>query len=792
MSLPSQTQHSQVGKTHETFCIRFCEQVERNCNQNATPSSPQYTGKINKIFTQMADETRWKKFGNFLKKKSELDEGDLLARFTTSWFNSLQNITHGCELHRLRMFLFVFDLMNGDTLKGKSLITLTATLITQVTYGRLLFSFVYSDFEFLCIHITENFYAPFIPWTGIASDIIKHLTEMNSSIFVVNEKSLNGYKYVDEFLLKLLDNVLVTGSFNSLTSLIGSCSLQTTLYEYTESLFNKELSAQIATKLIALLVWIPDELREKVLGHLISHLNESEDLFDLSNQLNEVFISNAGIARLAFNLLKKDRHLVTSRMFPLICQLLLCNIPRLHQSALIELKQSIGKLWKHCDKINDSAWMRSVTGECDIELLMNNFDKLITIISTQQKWLSIVEQPLHEVAFMLIDDKSKSQLRIANGRNNFKTRRDEMADLSLELSRRYESLLSSRIPIRIEGNAPVLMMGKRLLLTIAATKPIEIANLLDKIFQKLSVSTNHNSSLILIDVILNIVMEHTIHLLNSWKSLRRMVDAVCCFSEENGVLLVRALLPVIIQREQLVQLIVSRMRRYVLCETTSSTALPILLLLLRSSTIRSAIRNDQFTQSFATFSTQALQTMGINTTKGNSDVAIEIISILKRALSQPASTRSQLYKGIIEASYANENLVDGALDLLLTHLSTTPPISRDNYVESNKVSTVLLEPLPQLIQAVSVLVRLSIHSLRNTSTQVVSSKDAQVVAANSELDKFIEFARDRDVHDLEVDKLSDFSTSVTGRANVLFSTMLIALYDALIEHLWHVGNVLLQ
>ncbi|KHN71299.1 hypothetical protein Tcan_02385 [Toxocara canis] len=168
--------------------------------------------------------------------------------------------------------------------------------------------------------------------------------------------------------------------------------------------------------------------------------------------------------------------------------------------------------------------------------------------------------------------------------------------------------------------------------------------------------------------------------------------------QELGVALVRALLPIIIQREQLVSAIVSHMRRYVLCETTASTALPILLLLLRSSTIRAAVRNDQFSQCFATFSTQALQRMGINTTTGNSDVAIEIVSILKRALSQPASTRSLIYRGIVEAAYANENLVDAALDLLCSHLTSMSVVSCEAYVESTKTSTFLLEPLPELIQ----------------------------------------------------------------------------------------------
>lgn len=60
-----------------------------------------------------------------------------------------------------------------------------------------------------------------------------------------------------------------------------------------------------------------------------------------------------------------------------------------------------------------------------------------------------------------------------------------------------------------------------------------------------------------------------------------------------------------------------------------------------------------------------------------------------------------LYRGLVEGCYANENLLDPSLELLSSHLASLPPISRDAYVESTKTSTVILEPLPQLVQVAS-------------------------------------------------------------------------------------------
>ncbi|VDN44546.1 unnamed protein product [Gongylonema pulchrum] len=163
--------------------------------------------------------------------------------------------------------------------------------------------------------------------------------------------------------------------------------------------------------------------------------------------------------------------------------------------------------------------------------------------------------------------------------------------------------------------------------------------------------------------------------------------------------------------------------------------------------------------------------MGVDTKNTNVEVSLEIIGILKRTLSQPANVKIILYRGIVEAAYANQNLVHPTLDLLLTHLTTLQEISRSAY-------------------AISILMRLSMFALRNTSTQVVSCRDAKVVEAKSAIDKLIEFCIDRDVHDLQLDKLADFSMSAAGRTNLCFASMINSLYDALIEHLWHVGYVL--
>ncbi|KHN86848.1 hypothetical protein Tcan_07797 [Toxocara canis] len=434
MSFPTQSEQSQFGKTHENFCIRFCEQVEKNSAPDAV-ASPQYAGTVNKVFTQMVDETRWKKFCNFLKKKSELDGGELLGRFSSNWFTASAQVDNA-HLHTLRMFSLIFDLMNGNALRAASLIWLHSTLISQLR------SFDDSALSCTCASISDRFLTGGViskRWIDVAAEVMKRLVDIGNPCFVIAGKQLDGCEYRKQFLLKLLDDVLVTDSFVAVISLVSDCSLQEVLVEYVETLLINDLNARVAMKLIASLTSLPVELAERIMEHLIPRLEGGEDLLTLCTQLFQVFVSSANIARITFAILKRDRHLVTSRIFALVCMLSLCNTPRLRSSAIAELKHSIVKLWRHGDKLKESAWIRNAVGRCDIEALKTNFDTLIDAISREQKWNALVGQSLQDIAFLLITDKGKADLKITSG--------------------------------RVEVNAGVHSMGKRLLVTVAGTQP---------------------------------------------------------------------------------------------------------------------------------------------------------------------------------------------------------------------------------------------------------------------------------------------------------------------------------
>ncbi|VBB28456.1 unnamed protein product [Acanthocheilonema viteae] len=744
----SPTQSSQCIRTHESFCTQFCAQVDKYVTSECPQSNEKYVQQITKILSQLSEERRW--VGDFF----------LTVLMANGNYEILAVIGHVNVKtdHVLPMLLLVMEIMKIDSLGYEPIIILHGVLEEQI------YKMNGNDTKIFGTYIAENFMSGFIlkkSWLSAATIFIQCVVKSKDKFVEWEENTVDCMKYRIAFLLKLLSDVVSCSSLKELVFVLRKCSLHEILSLFVEKILCTEATPEICLKLIVVL--------PEVCDHLLVKADFSfEDLYILSVELHELFKSSVIIAKLFLARLKRHRQLVSCSRFALICLLLLCNTTRYHSVSMAELKQNVMKLQKHCDRLKRSAWIRDVMGDCDVETLKCNLDAVVEVAVNDTKWCSVIGSALEQVALMLLLDKCNAEIKISDG--------------------------------RIADGTGAVSLGKSMLVSLARVNATSVGQLLERILTILFTCVKQNCALVLIvvnvipDAIVDIVSKQTIHVLNAWKSLRSWMDSICDLKDNIAVSLVRALLPVIILRPQLIAIILNRMKKYVLCDSTVATVLPILLLLLRSSTMRSAVKSDYYSQSFATFSTQALQNMGVETKNTNAELSLEIIGILKRTFSQPASVKSMLYRrvfeGIVEAASANQNLVTPTLDLLVTHLRTLQQISRCTYIESLKSSTILLEPLSDLVQAVSLLMRLSIYSLRNTSTQVVCGEDAKVCQAMSELDKLAEFAIDRDVHDLQLDKLSDFSFSVAGRTNLSFASLMISLYDALIEHLWNVGCVL--
>ncbi|KAK5984963.1 hypothetical protein GCK32_014877 [Trichostrongylus colubriformis] len=95
----------------------------------------------------------------------------------------------------------------------------------------------------------------------------------------------------------------------------------------------------------------------------------------------------------------------------------------------------------------------------------------------------------------------------------------------------------------------------------------------------------------------------------------------------------------------------------------------------------------------------------------------------------------------------------------------------------------LVEPMPQLVQAMQCLLNEEVVAeAKQTQTQIGANVQK---SANDLIDSWVRKASSEDVHDLGVDKLSEWNPATpNGCANLLFAKMMLNLYDVLIEHVW--------
>ncbi|ETN83795.1 hypothetical protein NECAME_07224 [Necator americanus] len=282
-------------------------------------------------------------------------------------------------------------------------------------------------------------------------------------------------------------------------------------------------------------------------------------------------------------------------------------------------------------------------------------------------------------------------------------------------------------------------------------------------------------------MLIEIVRNCPLEVLNNWRELERLFKSICHIRYDVSSSLVRCLMPIISNRSQLRELLLQTVKQNLLDFRRANAVIPILMLLLRSFSKRSSVvAGSQMSQSFATFSSQSLQAMGCKR-KVDETVCLEVIGLLKRCLTQWTPTKTAVYLGFAEEGTRNSSVTGQCLDLLVSHAATAPDWKAETMVTSAGAVVSLVEPLPQLVQAMQCLLNEEIAA-DITRVETAIGVNVQKCAVDL-IDSWVEKACSEDVHDLGVDKLSEWNpTTPAGAANLVFAKMMLNLYDVLIEH----------
>ncbi|GAB1597248.1 Hypothetical predicted protein [Argonauta hians] len=201
---------------------------------------------------------------------------------------------------------------------------------------------------------------------------------------------------------------------------------------------------------------------------------------------------------------------------------------------------------------------------------------------------------------------------------------------------------------------------------------------------------------------------------------------------------------------------------------------------------------------------------------GNSALCLEIVSNLRRGLSQQAEVKYIIYSGLCPALSKNSKLQRPILNLLRYQIKkyfepveyVNPPLNIENCLLTQGTQIYLGEPLAHLLYCVSQCVLksqvLNEKNIFEDENDVDDDKDDgdgenDGVPADGEsnclkeLEKILASLTERmiksDLEDFQLDKASDFATKTNvGNKNQMLASLLLGLYESLMEYNFFSGK----
>ncbi|CCD68993.1 FANCI helical domain-containing protein [Caenorhabditis elegans] len=490
-----------------------------------------------------------------------------------------------------------------------------------------------------------------------------------------------------------------------------------------------------------------DEEKEKMEQRKISeHL---EKCLTVGHRILNI---NVESAKKFLTFIRTDKYRVLSSEFGLCLCLIQCCLDR--NDAMMDMKKTFQKLWKIGEQAEECLWMSDIVCGRIIRLVDLQLRIISENLHSNENLRRILSRPLISLMLSLLDTPAyQKQVVVVDGR---------VAD------------------------GCTLWLLSRDILIIVSQADVDMGAQLSHLFKSIASSSNNSSALILIDVLRELVRKCSVEILNNSKLIDGLFDYVCRMRKDIAVSLIRCLIPIINTRPQLRNALFKSLKKDLLCESTVGSAVPIVLILLRSVSKR---REDggggQFdhsmSQSFGTFSTQTLNSMGL---KKNVDqtVGLELVGIIKRCLWQPVKTKIALYDGICELATQTSTMLNQFLDMILSHARMIPEWKKSEMTVSIGNIVQIVEPIPHLIQTMECLMS---ELLSHDPEFKLEGTELLLRPAANQMEIWVTTAMRNDVSDMGLDKNIEWTTAtVNGRCSLLFAQMMLSTYDVLIEHMW--------
>ncbi|RCN53053.1 hypothetical protein ANCCAN_00602 [Ancylostoma caninum] len=740
----------------DTFVDRFIDHGKKFASKRKSGLEEKYVANIRVVVRQVAEERRRERVFTFLRSTVEKDQATKMTDFYVAWcqLTSLldEEEQDSCRLAGLRLAL---DVLSTQPLFALYVSNLYDQFVKQVQ--------LCDSAEVLSILETHSESLKMLNlssrWTDCSLVLLKQL--LKNEDITKDGNVVKSADFVRELVYDWMALAATFEVFGAVVTVVHNLSMNDLIDKFLderafEDLLDEERRGVVTWKCINLTRVVDNKRLTRVLREIITAWPKKRgappaaDLMSSVHEMVTMAQNHQNIGKMCTSLLKSDPGMMMCSEFGFLLVFALCSVDRYKAALISDLTKTFQKLWNFRENVHEFGWIES---------------------SGLGVVVDVVEDQVNCMVQRLGEDVEAWELQS-----------DSAVTLLQSLLRLPSTKEVTIVDGRVADGCPIWIFASKVLVKLIMLRRKEMATHLAMIIE--SVTTSSASiALIYVDMLVEIVRNCTLDVLNNWRELENLFKCICQIRRDISVSLVRCLMPIINNRSQLRELLLQSVKGNLLDSRRANAVIPILMLLLRSFSRRpNTVAGSQMSQSFATFSSQSLQAMGCKR-KTDETVCLEVIGLLKRCLTQWTPTKTAVYLGFAEEGTRNSAMAGQCLDLLVSHAATAPEWKAETMVASAAGVVTLVEPMPQLVQAMQCLLSEEVVAdVTRTQTQI--GVNVQKCAVDL-IDSWVKKASSEDVHDLGVDKLSEWNpTSPAGAANLLFARMMLNLYDVLIEHVW--------
>ncbi|KAH7727829.1 CBN-FNCI-1 protein [Aphelenchoides avenae] len=767
----TQAAPGQSHGSYQSWCDKFLAIVakadgglsESSHNTSGVPAS-KATDNVSRAFDTLTQNDRYARLFDFLLVKCQTDHGELLVKLLNGFSAGLRHLREPTK-HRMTVLNHMIEMLERAPLSGQNYSTVADLCKAQLSECST------RDLESL----QNGIQGGFVDGTYRSRKTFDVLVAALECIRAKDPQQDAWNASAQATALSALYRECTEASCKAVTDLIrynqaALYPLRNSFREVNEpTVFKKfigcvmhaeeghEMNNPITwLKVAAALSVLEQAELVTVLDHFSLHWKSvtNEQLIHHVagfEQLRELFETHPTMASAVIRHVKNKRYHVWESTFSLVFLHVLCSVDRHTNEARGILASSLGKIWKNDAVMRRNLWMRKVIASESVSGVRDKITVLEELMKSSAEWFALLGPALERVSMSIMLDSAKStELRLEDG--------------------------------RLKDSGDVGFVGRHIFVEVAMHNPYGIEKQMSRLIDAVFASASNTSiAYLLVDILLEITHRGVAMLMNATEAFKSLIDNVWILPDGVGVVLIRSILPVINQRPELKVKLMDMLKVQLIRPSAVSTALPILLLLWKSVAQHPSVANNpqmKMSQSFATFSSQALTTAGVNR-RPEQVMAIEVVSLIKRLLGQSAIAKCLICQGLVDICRKVPFFAVQALDLLLPQLTRLPALDAKEYIDASKDGVSVKVPVAHLVKAVSTLIRITIANAANDTTDHTLAQRAEEA-----METLLNEVATKALEDLALDKLTDFGPTKQGQQNLAFGRTMVQLYDVLVEHLW--------